>query len=82
MFLTSTGEVYTLCPVILGKMVFSKETFDLMMTKLEDSAPKLHQAFDLSKVVRNIAKQVSVDLTKLEDPSLKHVISKYKEPLL
>ena len=52
------------------------------MTKLEDSAPKLHQAFDLSKVVRNIAKQVSVDLTKLEDPSLKHVISKYKEPLL
>jgi len=82
MFLTSTGEVYTLCPVILDKMVFSKETFDLMMTKLEDSAPKLHQAFDLSKVVRNIAKQVSVDLTKLEDPSLKHVISKYKEPLL
>lgn len=45
LFLTAQGEVYTLCPLILDEMMFTKDTFDLMMVKLEESAPRLHSVF-------------------------------------
>lgn len=45
LFLTAQGEVYTLCPLILDEMMFTKDTYDLMMVKLEESAPRLHSVF-------------------------------------
>jgi hypothetical protein len=45
LFLTLQGEVYTLCPLILDEMMFTKDTYDLMMVKLEESAPRLHSVF-------------------------------------
>jgi len=46
LFLTAQGEVYTLCPLILDEMMFTKDTYDLMMIKLEESAPRLHSVFE------------------------------------
>ena len=41
-FLAAQGEIYTLCPLLLDEMVFTKDTYELMMVKLKESAPRLH----------------------------------------
>jgi len=37
--LSRTGDIYTICPLLLSEMIFTSEAFELMMLKLADSAP-------------------------------------------
>jgi hypothetical protein len=37
--LSKTGDIYTICPLLLSEMLFTSEAFELMMLKLSDSAP-------------------------------------------